>query len=80
MFATVLIAAFALASVATVLVLADSGLRWWSAFGLLRQRIKSGYATAGIGQRPSIIGGEAIGFGRQSRVYPVIRQDARRAA
>ncbi|QZD89258.1 hypothetical protein K3148_10545 [Qipengyuania aurantiaca] len=80
MFATVLIAAFALASVATVLVLADSGLRWWSAFGTLRQRMKQGYASAGVGPRPSIITGSANGFGRQVRAYPVIRQVTQRAA
>ena len=80
MFATVLFAAFALASVATVLVLADSGLRWWSAFGLLRQRMKQGYASAGVGQRPAIVTGSANGFGRQSRPYPVTRQVSPRAA
>lgn len=80
MFATVLITALVLASVATVLVLADSGLRWWSAFGLLRQRMKAGYATAGAGQRPSVVSGSGNGFGRQSRAYPVIRQVTLRAA
>ena len=80
MFATVLIAAFTLASLATVLVLADSGLRWWSAFGTLRQRMKQGYASAGVGPRPAIITGSANGFGRQARAYPVIRQVTQRAA
>ena len=80
MFATVLIAAFALASLATVLVLADSGLRWWSAFGLLRQRMKAGYATAGAGQRPAVVSGSGNGFGRQPRAYPVIRKVTLRAA
>ena len=80
MFATVLIAAFALASLATVLVLADSGLRWWSAFGTLRQRMKQGYASAGVGPRPAIITGSANGFGRQPRAYSVIRQVTQRVA
>ncbi len=80
MFATVLIAAFALASVATVLVLADSGLRWWSAFDLFRQRMKAGYATAGVGQRPSVVSSSGNGFGRQPRAYPVIRKVTLRAA
>ena len=80
MFATVLIVAFVLASLATVLVLADSGLRWWSAFGLLRQRMKAGYATAGVGQRPAAVSGSANGFGRQPRAYPVIRKVTLRAA
>ena len=80
MFAFVLIAAFALASLATVTVLADSGLRWWSAFGMLRQRMKQGYASAGVGQRPAIITGCANGFGRQARAYPTIRQVTQRAA
>ena len=80
MFAFVLIAAFALASLATVLVLADSGLRWWSAFGLLRSRMKQGYASIGAGQRPVIVTGCASGFGRQMRAYPAIRQVTQRAA
>lgn len=80
MFAIVLIAALALASMATVLVLADSGLRWWSAFGLLRQRMKAGYATAGSGLRPATAGSSAAAFERQPRTYPVIRQPAQRAA
>lgn len=80
MFAIVLIAAFAFAAMATVLVLADSGLRWWSAFGILRQRMKAGYATAGAGQRPSVVSGNGNGFSRQPRAYPVIRQVTLRAA
>ena len=80
MFATFLIAAFVLASVATVLVLGDSGLRWWSAFGLLRQRMRAGYATVGAGQRPAIVSGDGNGFDRQRRAYPVIRRVPLRAA
>ena len=80
MFAIVLMTALALASMATVLVLADSGLRWWSAFGLLRQRMKTGYATAGSGLRPATVGSSAAAFERMPRTYPVIRQPAQRAA
>lgn len=80
MSAIVLSTALVLASMATVLVLADSGLRWWSAFGLLRQRMKIGYATAGCGPRPATIGSSAPGFERQPRTYPIIRQSAQRAA
>ena len=80
MLALVLMAAFTIASVATVLVLADCGLRWWSAFGALRQRMKDGYASAAVGQRPSLVSAAGNGFGRQSRPYPVIRQVTQRAA
>ena len=80
MFVTVLIAAFVLASLATVLVLADSGLKWWSAFGLLRQQMKTGYATAGVGQRPAGLSDNGNGFCRQLRAYPVMRLVTRRAA
>ena len=80
MFALVLFAAFTLATLATVFVLADSGLRWWSAFGMLRQRMQRGYATSGTGQRPAIITGSANGFGRADRAYPVARKVTKRAA
>ena len=80
MFAIFLFAAFALAAAATVLALADSGLRWWSAFGLLRQRMKRGYASAPVGLRPSVLSEGSLGFSRSSRPYPVIRQSTQRAA
>ena len=53
---------------------------WWSAFGMLRQQMKTGYATAGAGQRPAVVSGSGNGFGRQPRAYPVIRQVTLRAA
>ena len=80
MFAAVLITAFAFASLATVLVLADSGLRWWSAFGLLRRRMKQGYETSPVGPRPSALLEGSLGFARSQRAYPVIRQSSQRAA
>ena len=80
MFAFVLIAAFAFAALATVLVLADSGLRWWSAFGALWQRMQQNPATGGMGPRPLVVSGIANGFGRQARAYPAIRQVTQRAA
>ncbi|MCH2487385.1 MAG: hypothetical protein MK010_06555 [Erythrobacter sp.] len=39
MFALALIAAFAVLALASAAVLADSGLRWWSAFGRLRKEL-----------------------------------------
>lgn len=78
MFTLFLITAFALASVMAIAVLADSGLRWWSAFGIVRMRMKQGYMTAG--QRPAIPGGGGSGFDRSPRAYPVNRQVSLRAA
>ena len=81
MFAFVVLAAFILASLATVVVLADSGLRWWSAFGMLRRRrMQQNQAPGGMGQRPAVITGNANGFGRQARALPAIRQVTQRAA
>ena len=75
-----LITLFALATVATAFVLTDTGLRWCSAFKLLRHRMKQGYAGAGMGQRPAVVTGGANRFGRQARPCPVIGQVTRRAA
>ena len=72
-----LVTLFAFATVAIVFVLADNGLRWWSGARLLRQRMKQGYISTGVGPRVSSC---SHGFGRQVRPYPVIRQTARRAA
>lgn len=80
MFAIVLGATLVLVSMATVFVLADSGLRWWSAFGLLRQRRKIGYATTGFGPRPAAIACSTAALERRSRTYPIIRRPAQRAA
>ena len=40
MFALALIAALSVLALASAVVLADSGLRWWSAFGQLRGELK----------------------------------------
>ena len=80
MFALSLFAAFALATVVTIAVLADSGLRWWSAFGMLRQRMKQGYATSPIGQRPRSLAEVSLGYSRARTGIPTIRQTTRRAA
>ncbi len=39
MFALALVAAFVVLAFASAAVLADSGLRWWSAFGRLRSEL-----------------------------------------
>ena len=39
MFALALVAAFVVLALASAAVLADSGLRWWSAFGRLRSEL-----------------------------------------
>ena len=80
MFALFLTAVFAVAAFATIASLADSGLRWWSAFDMLRKRRKQGYATAGVGQRPAFINEGSLGFARSPRAYPIIRQTTQRAA
>ncbi len=42
MFALVLIALMVLLAIASLAVLADSGLRWWSAFGALKRELAEG--------------------------------------
>lgn len=65
MFALFLVAILALTAVAALGVLADSGLRWWSAFGQLRREMTR---TAIMGPlpelRPVTSLGECSGFGR----------------
>ncbi len=56
MFALVLIALLVLLAIASLAVLADSGLRWWSAFGALKQQLahcdrRSQLAPSGAGRR-----------------------------
>lgn len=80
MFALFLFAAFALAGLVTIAVLADSGLRWWSAFGMLRTRLKQGYASAPVGQRPHSLAEGSLGYARARTGTSVIRQTTRRAA
>lgn len=80
MFALFLTAVLATAALVTVASLADSGLRWWSAFSMLRLRRKQGYTNAGMGQRPAFMNERSCHFSRASRAYPVIRQATQRAA
>ena len=46
MFALVLMAFLILLAIASLSVLADSGLRWWSAFGALKQQLASADRTS----------------------------------
>lgn len=80
MVSVLLVTLFAFATVATLYVLADNGLRWWSGARLLRQRMKQGYVIQGTGQRAAVFSGSSNGFGRHARPYSVIRQTVRRAA
>ena len=79
MFALFLTAVFALAATAALVVVADGGLRWLSAFGQLRQRLKLPVeAQAGkIGMRPAIVHG---GFTRPCHARCATRQQVQRAA
>ena len=81
MFAAVLILAFAAAMVVTAIVLADSGLRLWSAFGAVRRRMKTGYEINWSGQRSFSAQPNRRHTGlRPSLAYPVIREARRHAA
>ncbi|MBX7495697.1 hypothetical protein K3172_07485 [Qipengyuania sp. 6B39] len=67
MFALFLIALLALTAVAALGVLADSGLRWWSAFGQLRREMRMTSATVALPSlRPAIAKGGHTAFGRCS--------------
>lgn len=80
MFAIVLTALFVLLALASLALLADSGLRWWSAIGQLRAQLKgTGAQEIASGMRPVALGGCA-GFGRSVIVRPVTRSAARAAA
>ncbi|OAN81619.1 hypothetical protein A8B77_08610 [Erythrobacter sp. EhN03] len=48
MFALFLIALFTAIGLASIATLADSGLRWWSAFGQLRRELRGGTTTLPI--------------------------------
>ena len=79
MFALFLTAVFAIAAIAALAVLADSGLRWWSAFGQRRRRLKlpTEVEFCESGMRPAITHG---GFTRPGRARPATRQSVRCAA
>ncbi len=80
MIAFVLTAVFVIASIATVAVLADCSLRWWSAFTMLRARAKRGYAIDIVSARSPLERGSVNGFDRSAKAHPVIRQTVRQAA
>ncbi|QKG71197.1 hypothetical protein [Erythrobacter mangrovi] len=72
MFALFLVALFALTAVAALGVLADSGLRWWSAFGQLRREVIRTAIVAPLPDlRPTISAGGCSGFGRGGTRQPV---------
>ena len=80
MFAWFLVALVALTAVAALGVLADSGLRWWSAFGQLRRETKR---TSVIAELPAFRAGIAQGgaaFGRLPSRPDVVVRPATRAA
>ena len=63
MFALFLIALLTATGVVVAGVLADSGLRWWSAFGALRRELK-GDTPALPNLRPAVTVGGYSAFGR----------------
>ncbi len=78
MFALFLFAVFAAASFAGVAVLADSGLRWWSAFGQLRHRLAGDYLPRpdfGLRPRSAELGCASFARGR-AVTRPVVRRAA----
>ncbi|QPC99690.1 hypothetical protein [Qipengyuania soli] len=80
MFALFLTAAVALTFVAATAVLADSGLRWWSAFGQLRREVARTAIVAPLPvlRSPTTSGG-CSGFDR-SPARPVAKVSLSRAA
>ncbi|WP_341713573.1 hypothetical protein [Erythrobacter sp.] len=72
MFALFLVALLALTAVAALGVLADSGLRWWSAFGQLQRELARTAVVAPLPElRPIASLGECSGFGRGGLRQPV---------
>ena len=64
MFALFLIALLTATAVVVAGVLADSGLRWWSAFGALRRELKGGTTPLLPNLRPAVTVGGYSAFGR----------------
>ncbi|MBX7483868.1 hypothetical protein [Qipengyuania qiaonensis] len=64
MFALVLIALVIAVMVAATGTLADSGLRWWSAFDALRRDLKGEIVPALPSLRPVAVGSGNAGFDR----------------
>ncbi len=66
MFALFLVILLAATALTAVGVLADSGLRWWSAFGRLRRDLKNGNVPALPSLRPVIAVGGHAAFDRSA--------------
>ncbi|MGI8943414.1 MAG: hypothetical protein ACR2FJ_04125 [Qipengyuania sp.] len=68
MLALFIIASLATIGALTLFVLADSGLRWWSAFGALRRALNAPFAPAdipsNIGRRPGTSHGSVSAYYR----------------
>ena len=64
MFALFLTTLFIAAAAIVAGVLADSGLRWWSAFGALRRELKGDAAPMLPNLRPAVAIGGYSGFER----------------
>lgn len=64
MFALFLTALFITAVAVVAGVLADSGLRWWSAFGALRRELKGETAPLLPSLRPTVTAGGYSAFDR----------------
>ena len=80
MFAWFIVALVALTAIAALGVLADSGLRWWSAIGQLRREVKR---TSVIAELPAFRAGIAQGgvaFGRSPSRLDVVVRPVTRAA
>ena len=82
MSAIVLTAFFAFIALTAVTALADSALRWWSAFGLLNASgVATGVAPALLrGRRAEIVHGGFSGYGRATGARQPSQRCALRAA
>ncbi len=71
MFALFLTALLVVTAVAVAGVLADSGLRWWSAFGALRRELKGETVQLLPALRPATSLGTHSAFGRCGAISTV---------
>ena len=79
MFALFLIALLTATGVVVAGVLADSGLRWWSAFGALRRELKGDTAPLLPTLRPAVTMGGCSAFGRCGTVRTASSEISRAA-
>ena len=80
MFALFLIVLTVLAATAAVGVLADSGLRWWSAFGQLRTALRRTSIVADLPlPRPAQMNSGYSAYGRASVSLPAVKRASRAA-